>query len=209
MLNGKIFHLFSCLQSEKIYSNGKYNMTHIINPSISDRQIQVIKGTILGGSSIVKPSGGKNCYLSMRSKNGKWLDFKAGELGAYSSQAPFTIEKTNRWHSLCYPIFCDLREKFYDGKKRKLTIEILDELRLKDVAFMIWYGDVGNYHKNMVTFNTNIWGKKGTEATAAYFATLGYKSTIVKERKSYRVRLDVDSSKSLIEMIEPHLPFSR
>jgi len=181
-------------------------MTHIINPSISDRQLQIIKGTILGGSSIVKPLGGKNCYLSMRTKNDKWLEYKGSELFDFSSQAPFTIEKTNRWHSLCYPVFYTLRDKFYEGKKRKLTIDALDNLRLKDVAFMIWFGDAGTYKKGIVTFNTNIWGKKGTENISEYFSTLNYDSVVFKERKSYRVKLDEGSSLALMTMIGPFLP---
>jgi hypothetical protein len=179
-------------------------MTHLIDPHITDRQKQVVKGTILGGSSIIKPVGGRNCYLSMRSKNDKWIDYKGSELSAFSSGAPFTIEKTNRWHSLCYPIFNDIRELFYDGKKRVLKLEALEDLQ--DIAFMIWYGDAGFYHKNSVIFNTNIWGKKGTETIKEYFDMCGYISVIYKDRKSYRVKLNEESSMQLLKTIAPHFP---
>lgn len=179
-------------------------MTHIINPQVTERQLQIIKGTILGGSSIIKPLGGKNCYLSMRSKNGKWLEYKGAELQSLASGTPFTLEKTNRWHSLCYPIFNELKKMFYKDKKRNLTMETLDACRLNDLAFTVWYGDAAICHKEIVTFNTHIWGKQGNEILVEYFGYLGYHSEIVKERQSYRLRLDKSSSIGLTNMIRPH-----
>ena len=38
--------------------------------------ISVLIGTILGGSSLAKPPRGKNYYLSMRSQNKQWLQYK-------------------------------------------------------------------------------------------------------------------------------------
>ncbi|RDJ35550.1 MAG: hypothetical protein DWQ19_12090 [Crenarchaeota archaeon] len=179
-------------------------MTHYINPMVAKRQLQIIKGTILGGSSLVKPTKGRNCYLSMRGKNAKWIDYKASELSVYSSLAPFTLEKTNRWHSLCYPIFSEMREMFYDGKKRCLNPNALDDLQ--DIAFMIWYGDAGHYKNNSIILNTNIWGKKGTEVIGEYFNLLNYNCIIFKNRESYRIRLDEDSSLDLLKKISPHFP---
>ena len=179
-------------------------MTHIIDPNISKRHLQVVKGTILGGSSIVKPVGGRNCYLSMRSKNPNWLDYKASELSVFSSKAPFTIEKTNRWHSLCYPIFSDMRELFYANKKRRLNPEALNDLQ--DVAFMIWYGEVGSYNKGHIVFNTNIWGKKGTETIRDYFTHCGWEASIYRDRKSYRLKLSEDASCQLWSTISGLFP---
>lgn len=181
-------------------------MTHYINPKLSDRQKSIIKGTVLGGSSLVKPKGGKNAYLSMRSKDGKWLDFKALELKEVSSQEPITIEKTNRWHSLCYPVFSDYRKLFYENNERSLTIDTLDKLTLTDIAFMVWFVDAGSHDKNGAIFNTNIWGEKGSEAVVKYFSFLDWKAEIFTERKGFRVRLDAVSSDKLMKMISPIFP---
>lgn len=186
-------------------------MTHYINPKLSDRQYQIIKGTILGGSSIVRPNGGKNCYLSMRNKDGFWLDYKSSELMDLSSRTPVTIEKTNRWHSLCYPVFSEIHELFYKGKDRNLSCENLDKLQLKDIAFMVWFMDAGKHEKNVITLNTHIWGEKGSEAIVDYFNLCGYNSEIFQERKNYRVRLDSASTVQFLKMIAPLYPsyFSR
>jgi len=178
-------------------------VTHLINPTIDSRQMQVIAGTILGGSSIIKPTRGKNCYLSMRSKDGLWLDHKAAELSSLASSEPVTIEKTNRWHSLCYPIFNDFRTKFYKGKKRKLRKENLDPL--KDVAWAVWFGDCGKMDKGRVVLNTHIW-KEDSNLIANYFRECGFECEVIKERGNFRIRLEDLYSKQFLALVMPHLP---
>jgi len=177
---------------------------HYINPHITNRISNIVKGTILGGSSLVKSKSGKKCYLSMRGKNGFWLDFKSAELKVFSSDTPVTIEKTNRWHSLCYPYFDEIRPLFYTDQKRHLNIDVLNGLR--DIAYMIWYGDAGSYKNNQITFNTHIWGEQGTETINRYFNEIGFSSEIVLKQKYFRVRLDETSSKQILKIISPHFP---
>jgi hypothetical protein len=181
-------------------------VTHIINPKLIKRETQVIYGTILGGSSVVRPTGGKNCYLSMRSKNSKWLMYKASELAVLSSHKPITIEKTNRWHSLCYPLFSEMRDHFYEGKERRLSVDILDSLQLSPVAFMIWFGDVGSYRNDRVLLNTHIWGEEGSQTIVDYLRLLSFNSVVIQERKNYRTLLDEKSSEIFMKTIGPLLP---
>jgi hypothetical protein len=180
-------------------------VTHLINPRISIREKQIIIGTILGGSSIVKPAKGKNCYLSMRSKNGLWLDFKARELSNFASAAPITIEKTNRWHSLCYPIFNDLRTSFYDKDgARRVKKEMVESLH--DTALAVWFGDCGKYIDGEIILNTHIWKEKGSKVIKKCLGYCGWKAEIFMDRKSFRVKLDETSSKDFLSYVVPHLP---
>lgn len=180
-------------------------MTHFINPKITIRQRNFIIGTILGGSSIVKPSKGKNCYLSMRSKDFEWLKFKALELQNLASYEPITIEKTNRWHSICYPLFNEFHQMFYDEtNERKLTAEVLD--LLQDVAMAIWFVDCGKYEDGQITLNTHIWGEQGSNEIVEYFSRLECQAEVFRERNNYRLRLDKDSSIDFLKIIVPHLP---
>lgn len=180
-------------------------MTHFINPKITSRQRNFIIGTILGGSSIVKPSKGKNCYLSMRSKDLVWLKFKAEELKSLASYEPITVEKTNRWHSICYPLFNEFNQMFYDGaSERKLDMEVLN--LLQDVALAIWFGDCGKYENGQVILNTHIWGETGSQAIADYLACLECPAEVFRERNNYRVRLVEKSSVDFLKIIVPHLP---
>lgn len=181
-----------------------YYVTHYISPKITTRQSQIISGTILGGSSIVKPTKGKNCYLSMRSKDGLWLDYKARELKSLASLEPITIEKTNRWHSLCYPIFTKFREEFYKGKERKLRLENLE--LLQDIGLAMWFGDCGKWRDNNVILNTNIWGEKGSKIIKKYIECCGWKCEIFEERGGCRVSMEEQSSRDFLEIIVPQLP---
>jgi hypothetical protein len=179
-------------------------MTHLISPKITNRQRDFIIGTILGGSSIVRPPKGKNCYLSMRSRNLNWLRYKATELENLASEAPVTSEKTNRWHSMCYPIFNEFRDMFYEAEERKLTIEQLNPLR--DIALSVWYLDCGKNIRGKTVMNTHVWGESGTQAIQEYFGCLGYNSEIFKERNNLRIRLNPDSSEEFMRLISGHFP---
>ena len=124
-----------------------------------------------------------------------------------ASQDPITIEQTNRWHSVCYPLFNSFRDMFYDKKgKRHLHIDSLS--LLQDVALAIWYGDCGKVENDKVILNTHIWKEKGTKTTVKYFSYLDYKATIFKERNNFRLRLDEKSSEDFLKMITPHLPLA-
>lgn len=152
------------------------------------------------------PKRGCNCYLSMRGRNIDWLRYKATELETLASQDPITVEKTNRWHSVCYPVFNSYREKFYNSKgERRLQIEELDGMW--DVALAIWFGDCGRYKNGKVVLNTHIWREHGSKTIVKYFNYLDYDAEVIQERKNFRVRLDEKSSLDFMKMVEPKLPF--
>lgn len=182
-------------------------MTHMINPKITTKQKSLIIGTILGGSSIIKPKKGKNCYLSMRDKDLVWLKYKADQIEELASQSPLTIETTNRWHSVCYPLFNEYHEMFYQGKKRVLKADVLNLLH--DSSLAIWFGDAGKCKENTIILNTNIWGKKGTELIREYFDSLDWNVEVFMERKNYRIKFDEESSKDFLSLCSQYLPKDR
>ena len=181
-------------------------MSHKINPPISDFQKQIIYGTLLGGSSLIKYANGVNSYLSMRSKNIEWLTYKAKELESLASSTPFTKDTTGRWHSMCYPIFNTIRNDFYDSKgNRRLREDSLDSL--KDIAFSIWYGDCGKHDKNgCISLNTHVWGEKNSKIIIKYLKVIEINSKIVFERNCLRILLDKSSSEVFFKLAEPQLP---
>jgi hypothetical protein len=174
------------------------------NPTFSKRQEQIIIGTILGGSSIIEPKKGKHCYLSMRDKNAKWLEHKAFQLQEFASFEPFTLEKTNRWHSCCYPYFDDLRTKFYKKSERKLDIDLLSSLW--DVGMAIWFGDCAKKIENCLWLNTSVWGQKNSKLIIKYFKLIDWDSELVKERGGLRVKLDSPSTFKALQIISHELP---
>lgn len=183
-------------------------VTHYIDPTLSKRQINIIQGTILGGSSIISPMNGRNSYLSMRHKDLSWLSYKASELTPIISKKPMLTEMTNRWHSICCPLFNEQKSLFYQDQNRYLTVENLEKCNLIDIAFAIWYGDAGDYNSNRIILNTHIWGEQNSLVIIDYFQLLDYKAELFTSRGNYRIRLDACSSCQFIEMIWPVLPYS-
>ena len=181
-------------------------MTYFENPDISDWHKQLIIGTVLGGSSLVKPKKGRNCYLFMRSADKQWLNYKAQELDALASQRPFTQEgNTVRWHSNCYPIFTEYYELFYKNNKKSVSMQVLDSLR--DIGLSTWYGDCGKLKKDIVILNTNKFGLEGTEVISQYFREAGIGETkIVKERKYIRLLFSSESTDRFLLTIANRIP---
>jgi hypothetical protein len=181
-------------------------MTYYDNPEISDWHRQIIIGTVLGGSSLVKPNKGRNCYLFMRSADKNWLNYKAGELLSLSSQRPFTQEgNTLRWHSNCYPIFTEYYNKFYGSGKKLVKMDILDALR--DIGLAIWYGDCGKFKKGKVVLNTNKFGEDGTQIISNYFREAGIGETsLTKERKYIRLSFSEEATDKFLLVLASRLP---
>jgi len=180
-------------------------MTYFYSPVITDWQKQIIMGTILGGSSIVKPKKGRNSYLFMRSCDEMWLEYKSQELKNFASQKPFTKEgRTLRWHSNCFPIFNEFRELFYEDDVKTVKMAILDKLR--DIGLAIWYGDCGKIKKNNVIINTHKFGEKGTGIINDYFNQIGIESEITKEKNNYRILMSEAGSVKFLATIGHRLP---
>lgn len=177
---------------------------HVVNPKLSDRIYQIVKGTVLGGSSLTLSKGSKNCYLSMRSKDENWLQYKSDELKTLSSLKPFTLEKTNRWHSLCYPLLSEIKNLLYNNKTRIIKEGSLDDL--KDIAYMIWFGDCGSCKRGIITLNTHIWGEENTHEIIKYFNESGFNCLYYDEYGKSRIKFDKKSSSMILKIISPHFP---
>lgn len=181
-------------------------MTYYENPDISDWHKQIIVGTVLGGSSLVKPKKGRNCYLFMRSAQKDWLKYKAQELDNLASQRPFTQEgNTLRWHSNCYPVFTEYYNMFYTSEKKTVSMQILDSLR--DIGLSVWYGDCGKIKNGIITFNTNKFGEEGTNIISQYFSEAGIGETkVVRERKYIRLMFTPEASERFLLIVANRIP---
>ena len=180
-------------------------MTYYSSPEVTDWQNQIILGTILGGSTIVKPPKGLNCYLFMRSSHSEWLKYKAAELIDFASQQPMTQDgNTLRWHSNCYPVFNEYRDLFYKGSDKTIPMSILDGL--KDLSLAVWYGDCGRIRKGCVVINTCKFRENGTKTIARYFNEIGIEAETFLERGNYRVRLSKTGTEKFLMIVGHRLP---
>ena len=175
---------------------------HVINPNITIRQKQVIYGTVLGGSCLVKTKNSKNSYLIINGKDEVWANYKINQLNSLG-----TSDKTP-WRSVSYPIFNEVRSLFYKNNKRSLSKQSLIDLRLTDIAWSIWFGDCGQIKSNKIKLRTNIWGEAGSEAIVEYFKDMDFSAKTEQDRNCWRVVLDENSSKSFLKYVTRVLPYS-
>lgn len=169
--------------------------------NLSSRQLQVIIGTILGGSSLAKTKKGKNFYLMMRDKNSSWMQKKVGELISLGKNEIVMRDGTNRWCSRCLNKLTELSKFFYKNKKRELRAEILDSLM--DIGLAVWYLDCASIINDKIVFNTNIWGEKGSKKIVKYFEIIDYQTKIIDVRHSIRVCFNEASTENLLKLINP------
>lgn len=173
---------------------------------MSDWQRQIVMGTVLGGSSLVVPTRGRSAYLAMRDRQRHWLAYKCAELEAFAGEKPFYEDgATLRWFSACYPVFREVRDEMYDGKRRRITSRLLD--RLRDIGLAVWFGDCGRLRGGKVVLATSVLGDVGTAVAANWFADVGIGRPDIRHGKQgLRLLFDTAASEQFLMLVASRLP---
>lgn len=182
-------------------------MTYLTNPNLAPIQKQIITGTILGGSSIIKPKYGRNCYLAMRDRNMSWLKYKIEPLNNCFKQDESLIKmdkNTFRCVSYSFPIFNEFYEKFYRDGKKHITKEVLEPL--DSWAWMVWFCDAGRKSKRKVYLRTHKFGELGTQIIADYFNSLDVDCETHLNRNRWELIFTVTGSQTFLKTIAHRLP---
>lgn len=183
-------------------------MTYNKNPEFTAKQKQIIYGTILGGSSIISPSKGINCYLAMRDKNKEWLQYKVEMLQPLFSDKLNVIKKdksTYRSYSVSYPIFKDVKNIFYNQNNKKIIKKSVLE-SLTDQAWSIWFIDAGRKSKFKSYLRTNAFGEKGTNTICEYFNSLNCECHPHLTRNRYEIVFTNSGSNEFFKIIKNKIP---
>lgn len=171
-------------------------------------QDQVLIGTVLGGSSLVKPPKGVNYYLSMRSQNEKWLMYKIEEMPLYFGDCvPRWYTNTFRANSRCCEDLTSCYNAMYEGSKRKVTMDLLNGIR--DMALAIWYLDSGSKtgrDRKNAYINTTKFGEEGTKVVWQFFNEVDMPCNISQDGNRRRVLFTVDGTESLLATIAHRIP---
>lgn len=171
-------------------------------------QSQVLMGTVLGGSSLLKPPKGINYYISMRSQNDKWLFYKMAEMPDYFTESKIhKYGNTFRCNSCCSSKITDLYEELYEDNKRKIKMSLLDPLT--DTGIAIWFldsgGKTGRGKKNAY-INTTKFGQEGSKIVMQYFNELGMQCKINHDGNRLKVLFSVSGTNCLFKIIAHRFP---
>lgn len=169
---------------------------------------QVLIGTVLGGSSLVKPPKGKNYYLSMRSKNKDWLQYKMAEMSSYFTRPKIHLYgNTYRANSSCSETLTEFRGSLYEDENRNVSMEVLDSLR--DIGIAIWFLDGGSKTgrgKKNAYINTTKFGEDGTKVVLKYFNEVGMQCNVNRDGHRMKVLFTVEGTEVLFKTIAHHFP---
>lgn len=169
---------------------------------------QILIGTVLGGSSLVKPPKGINYYLSMRSQNIQWLEYKMLEMHSFFSNIKFhKYGNTYRCNSCCNSRITNFYKDLYQGKKRKIKMETLD--RLTDTGLAVWFLDSGSKtgrSKKNAYINTTKFGIEGSEIILKYFNEIGMPCNINHDSNRLKVLFTVKGTEVFLKTIAHRFP---
>ncbi len=171
-------------------------------------QEQVLLGTVLGGSSLVKPPKGVNYYLSMRGQNDLWLQYKMLEMPEFFKEPKLhRYNKTYRSNSCCCTALTDFHGSVYDGNRRKVTMDLLD--KLMDLGIAVWFldsgGKTGRGRKNAY-INTTKFGEDGSEIVQRYFNEVDMPCNINRDGSRLKVLFTVKGTLMLLGTIAHRFP---
>ncbi len=179
-----------------------------IKITLTGTQKQLILGTLLGTSSIIKPKAGKNAYLQLRQKKSgdvNWLRCKAEELSNMARPHPFVDDKDSwHWASVANPILNDYLELCYKNGNKTVTWEWLNPLR--DRGHAAWFLDKGAYENKLVVLNTSCFGEKGNKIIQEYLNLCGYECEVNINRKVRKIIFTNESSERYLKLILPCFP---
>jgi hypothetical protein len=182
-------------------------MTYQVGPTLKSTQRQMLYGTILGGSSVIRPARGKNCYLAMRDQDELWLSYKIEVLKDFFKIDSNLIKKeknTSRCYSVSYPIFNLAYDTFYEEGVKRVTPEILEILT--DEAWMVWFVDAGRKVENTAYLRTQKFGEQGTALIAEYFNSVDCECAPSQIRGRHEIVFTKKGTISYLEIIAPVLP---
>jgi len=175
---------------------------------LSSRQKEIIVGTVLGGSSLVKPPLGKNYHLSMRDSNNLWLLYKIEELqGCFRNNNLIKDGKTYRCSSICSEAFTELYKTLYKDGKRHITNEIIEPMH--DIGLAIWFIDGGGMtgrNKKNAYLNSTKFGMDGSKMISDYFNSMEIGCNINQSNERIKVLFTVEGTERFLKIVTPAFP---
>lgn len=173
------------------------------NLNISERESQIILGTLLGTSSVIYPAKSKNPHLLMRSnkKNPIWIRCKAFELKKLSRPKSFMEDHYSyRWNSISTELLLPYYDIFYKNKNKQITLNLLESL--KPLSICCWFLDKGFVNDTECGFKL-FEEKKSLKNILKYFNLLDM--PLIKKENYYIFSTEKNVS-SFFKIIKNHIP---
>lgn len=176
---------------------------------MTNRKRQIIIGTVLGGSSLIRRGNNRFHHLAMASQESLWLEYKMQELCHIFPKHSLQLDKkTYRCVSITDEELTDIHELMFRNGKRCITTDLLDSIL--DITLAMWYLDGGGKtgrNKKNAYLNTTRFGVEGTNLIAGYFSDmLGWECSVSNMSTRSRIVFSVESTCALFKTITHLFP---
>jgi recombination protein RecA len=125
------------------------------NLHISDLQLQIIYGSLLGDASIPSHPKGEGRISFMHCKaQADYILWKHSHLKGICNQPPKPTRNEAWWfQTFEHPFFSSLRSKIYPNGNKSISRSILEDIT-HPIALAVWYMDDGSLVRNRPTLAT-------------------------------------------------------
>jgi len=187
-------------------------------PPLSECQIQLIEGSLLGDGWMSKHGHGKNSSFAKEqtSRSREYLEWHYQVLQPYSSNIHDRKERVMNWgnrvtktqschfYTCNHFVFNEMRDKWYPNNKKVIP----KNLKLSPLALATWHCDDGSNDAKTRRIFLNTQGFTFDECE--YLIDLlqcqmGIASSINKNRKKPTIYISMKSYSDFIEIVKPHI----
>lgn len=189
------------------------------NIQLTDFQKQVAIGTLLGDSSLSKPSNGKNYHLSCyhSEKQREWLVRKHKWLIPASRPIQWCIQldkrsgkkyRGSRFHTVSIPFFTNLAKMLYRKKKKYISNDLLD-LITHPVVLACLICDDGSWDGAGIAIASKQFTiEENYRLAAKLHQVFGFSISVQERQKYHYLRITATSVEDALKLCEPYVPES-
>jgi len=183
---------------------------------VTQEEHDLIIGSLLGDASI-RQREKNSCFRFSHSirqksyseyKKDLLKEFTISEFREVKRKIKEGIIHTIDFSTKTHPVFNYYRNLFYKNGKKEITLELLNQLNPRSLAF--WVCDDGSYSRaqGYIILCTNSFSFEEHKLMKEFFnKKFGLNPTIgFRDGKYYYLRFKQEDSKKLVEIIEPFIP---
>ena len=174
----------------------------------TNREKQIVLGTLLGNSSIIFPNKSKYPHLQMResiSKGGNWIRCKAHELKKFSRPKSFIADKDSyRWNSISNVCWKQFHNMCYKEDEKVICSKWLDQLQ--DLGMACWFMDKGELKTNSCHLRISRLNKESVDDIKNYFEIIGIPGDVKNIGGSRVLQFTKENQIKFLKTIQHQLP---
>jgi LAGLIDADG DNA endonuclease family len=168
-------------------------------------QHELVVGSLLGDGTLLKTTSGWCFRVHHGLKQRSYVDFKHQFLREYVQSQPRQSGRAYYFRTITHAAFSDYRERFYQGNRKVIPIDLLRE-QLTGLGLAIWLMDDGSADGEAVRLNTQSFSRTENEALALLLRTkFGLDVRLNRDKGAFRLRIAAASKTRLIEVVRPYM----